>query len=345
MWTESPHYKWRASMRETRMQQNVRERADSNTKLWTKLGVVSAIAVPLLVWGLSFLPSYLIEQTSMEIRFLGTTTLVEKQGPLNDFHISVGDREIRKVTQLRYLIMNTGREPIRQQQIVTPPTICFDSTADLLDATIESRVPNDLQIDIVSVAGGSDVQLRFPLLNSGDQATLSVLIADQDIVRYSVTGRIAGIKSIHLTEDVATASPMDDERKEKLGAGVLVSAVLLLMATLTWLYYDARASVHRRLVEFTLMRLEDAPESEIHALLDHLAWWIRGKQMEKLRAELSGGALGDLPMHRQVRVRQLLLEPPRHLTEYRRFSIVLFLLSLTVFIISVFSHGSLSALL
>jgi hypothetical protein len=158
------------------------------------------------------------------------------------------DEEVRELSQLGFLIANTGERAI--SGFIEPPTIELPKDAKVLDASIEHRSPKDLRASL-RVSGepviGQSIVCEIPLLNRGEYFVVRLLISG------GVTFRELEVRL--LADDLPRvikfqALPYEATRERKSGvewgafaAGAIICGVAFCIGYSLWLLHLRQADL------------------------------------------------------------------------------------------------------
>lgn len=119
-------------------------------------------------------------------------SLIEKKTGVDGLSITYLGHEIDTLSKLVFTLKNTGRTPIEETDLVSPPTLKI-TQGELLNASIESMSPENIGSTIKK--SGNSISIKFPLLNPDDSITFSILLSDRN-PKYEVESRIKNISKI-----------------------------------------------------------------------------------------------------------------------------------------------------
>jgi len=157
----------------------------------TSLGLVLAalaIVIPIL-W------ERLANSTSLQLEHLSTTTLVERSPELTKLRILYDGQETQAVSRITFALVNSGYQPIKAQDVTKYPHVVFVGDGRLLESSVESLSPSNLDCTLAIDADGSGVIVAFPLLNAGDRLQFSVLYSGR-LTGHEADARIAKLPEI-----------------------------------------------------------------------------------------------------------------------------------------------------
>jgi hypothetical protein len=164
-----------------------------------KRHIGKATLLGLLIAGLGVISPILWDKyktkAGLELRHEAMVTLAEKTDALDKLQISYDSRPIPGVSKLVFSLLNFGRSPILQSELITPPQIRFTPPDVVLDAQIESSTPSNLGAVCTLEKPKGIVSISFPLMNPQDSVRFSVLVATAN-PNFDTSARIVGIKEL-----------------------------------------------------------------------------------------------------------------------------------------------------
>lgn len=172
-----------------------------NDKLWQIIGGVAAI-VAILVSLLTFYLGQRTSEKALSALVVSTSMLLNTDitKTAKDLRLIYGGKEVPNIAISQVRITNSGRQPIRSEDIELPISVGFYSTEIISSKVISSTPPG---LPITTEINGSSVNILRTLLNPGDEFTVEVVAVPQNLGKSIVTGvsgRIAGIKTIAFTD-------------------------------------------------------------------------------------------------------------------------------------------------
>jgi len=123
---------------------------------------------------------------------ISTSVLINSE----DFRLIYQEKDIPNVAVSNIRMTNSGRKPIRTDDIEAPISIGLNST-EIISSRVISSAPPDLRISTENSA--SEVIISKALLNPGDEFTVEIVSipkSSNETVISGVKGRIAGINKI-----------------------------------------------------------------------------------------------------------------------------------------------------
>lgn len=155
-----------------------------------------AIFMPIL-W-----PRY-VGKRALEARILSTISLLEKDPILDDLMISYKDKVIINLTKTRFVVINTGKTPITEDEVKVFPTIDFGPGTEILVTKILRTDPPNIVCSMATDQRLHKVTLRFRLLNPSDFVDFSVYVTGPIEKSPTIDARIEGIKQVSIVDKTA----------------------------------------------------------------------------------------------------------------------------------------------
>ncbi|MFX0197947.1 MAG: hypothetical protein ACFFCW_17645 [Candidatus Hodarchaeota archaeon] len=138
-------------------------------------------------------------KSSLELQHLSTTTLLEKSPAIAKLKIFYDNKEIDSLSKIRFALVNNGRKPIMEKDLISPPTIIFSKGANLLELKTERLIPENIEFRPELNSSARSAILSFPLLNPSDVIEFSILLAGR-LPNYKAEARIAGIAKLKIID-------------------------------------------------------------------------------------------------------------------------------------------------
>ena len=165
-----------------------------------KLGLVTVAG--LIIAGVGIIAPILWDQyktkAAIEVRLLSNSVVATPSRELEKLQFFYDGNPVPSLSRIELALTNTGRTPIRQEDIVSPVTLRIRN-ARILEARINRLVPADLAITHGFNASQDGIEFQFPLLNPGDTAFFTIMAATER-AEIEVAARIAGVKSLSYVE-------------------------------------------------------------------------------------------------------------------------------------------------
>lgn len=151
--------------------------------------------------AMAMLASYLSQRSdakefTAEVISSGKLLNEELLSTSEDFRLIYQGKDIPNVAVSNIRMTNSGRKPIRTDDIEAPISIGLNST-EIISSRVISSAPPDLPISTENSA--SEVIISKALLNPGDEFTVEIVSipkSSNETVISGVKGRIAGINKI-----------------------------------------------------------------------------------------------------------------------------------------------------
>ncbi len=114
---------------------------------------------------------------------------------------------IYSLSKMTFTLRNTGSAAVRSQDVSEPVHLQFPVSAKLLNVSVEKTSPLKFSFFAKSIPETSQVELDFPLLNSGDEGTFSVYLLNSDPQQPSFEGRVVDVPQLVYVESSQNADP------------------------------------------------------------------------------------------------------------------------------------------
>ena len=210
--------------------------------LFATVGVLSTIA-----WD------YYRSRIQLELQHLTTSILVQPGANIEGLHISFASRVIPSLSQLEFVLLNTGSRPIRGEDLVSRPTLRFVDDVELLDVATQSVVPDNLQHTLTMDSVDRSVTLDFPLMNPGDRVRFTVLATGLS-PGFTAAARVVGLNRLEVSDRREGAEGDARDLSWTVYALAGISA-LLLFGSLLGIYGNGREKELARLAKRGLLVL------------------------------------------------------------------------------------------
>jgi hypothetical protein len=136
-------------------------------------------------------------KVALELRQLSNSVVISHPQELDKLQLIYAGNQVQSLSRIEFELINVGRTPIRQADIVAPIRIKINN-ARIIDAKIRKMVPANLEATQELSTTQDAIALHFPLLNPGDALYLTLLAAT-DKAQVSTSARIAGLDSMKYT--------------------------------------------------------------------------------------------------------------------------------------------------
>lgn len=117
------------------------------------------------------------------------------------------DQPVPNLIRLDFTAMNTGKEPILEEDVKQFPTISLEGDGQILDVRVLSKQPLNLGEELLIDDTTSSFSLYFPLMNAGDFARFCVYYAGILRTAPLISARIAGIDNLVVVDNTTVGSP------------------------------------------------------------------------------------------------------------------------------------------
>jgi hypothetical protein len=219
-----------------------------------EIGIVTVLGLILAALGIvaPIVWDHYKSHTALQIRLISSSRLVGGGPTIDKLQFSYGGRPVAALSKLVFVLVNSGRTPIRSSDIITPPTVTFPD-AGVLDTHIDNVNPSNLVSSPTVNPSGHSVAIAFPLLNPSDQIQFSLLVeADQPHVDASA--RIAGLTVLEFIDQSGVAATT----RRRIPATVWIVGVFTafcLLFVFVAIHGSGEESVIKRIVESDLSLL------------------------------------------------------------------------------------------
>ena len=144
-----------------------------------------------------------VGKRALEVRILSTISLLEKDPILDELVISYRDKLITNLTKTRFVVINTGKKPITEDEVRVFPTIDFGPEAEILVTKIIRTDPPYIVCSIMANQHPGKATLIFRLLNPNDLVDFSVYVTGPIEKSPTINARIEGIKQVSIVDKIA----------------------------------------------------------------------------------------------------------------------------------------------
>lgn len=211
-------------------------------------------------------------RSAIELRHLGTTTILESSPTLQKVRIYYDDVPIQQLTSMRFALVNSGRRPILGSEVLSAPSLLFPANAQLLETRIDRLTPDNLTSEVTLDSTKNSIAVTFDLLNPGDEIQFSVLLASARC-QYGTSARIVGIRMLRSVDREEQVGP----QRRKIGwpsyvvAPFTVLALLMAIAMFVFIIKENRIRVRHIRQKMPLPKYENrsAYRAGVRQLLDY----------------------------------------------------------------------------
>lgn len=271
------------------------ERKASGTQTGSRVRRVGVAALLATVGVLSPMAwDYYQSRIQLELHHLTTNNLVQPGTNIEGLQISFASRAIPSLSQLEFVLLNTGSRPIRGADLVSKPTLRFTDDVELLDVTTQSVLPDNLQHTLTMNGPDRNVAVDFPLMNPGDRVRFTVL-ATGLAPEFTAAARVVGLNQL-VVRDRREVSE-DDGREVHWIVYVLgVISACLLVFTLFGIHAAGEEKELARLAERGLLVLPNGKTgTEYRDFITDLYSEHKSNELSRVMSFLDQ-VTGDLPL-------------------------------------------------
>ncbi len=160
-----------------------------------KLGLISVVSLLMTVLGVvaPIAWDYYSGQKNITLTALSRNMILSPSMDIDGLEINYKGTPLTTLNQTKFLVENTGSKSLRESDVVSPLKIKVDESVKILDAFVENKVPQNIEVDVQPY--NSYVEISFSLLNPSDTMVLNILTNTND-VEFTATARIAGVSEI-----------------------------------------------------------------------------------------------------------------------------------------------------
>jgi len=254
--------------------------------------IIVALVIALVAIFVQILWTHYVGTRALEARILSSISLLEKDPILDELTISYGDKVVTNLTKTRFVVINTGKTPITEDEVKAFPTIDFGQEAEILVTKILRTDPPNIVCNIITDQHLGKVTLSFGLLNPTDLVDFIVYVTGPIDKSPTIDARIEGIKQVNIVDE--TAEQIEAPRRTVwpvyiAGVPIVFFGILILFAVKGTLS-QRRA---RNLLTSNPHLLEEMTDkSQFERFIRDRMGFITEKQREELRSILDGEAKG-----------------------------------------------------
>lgn len=228
---------------------------------------------------------------SIELRVSKTSEIIAEAGNLAGLSILYNGEVVQSLSKTTFKLVNSGRTPIVEKDVVSPVTIRFQEGVGVIEAKIESSMPKDIGASILFDKAKGVVILRFPLMNPMDAIKVSVLSTSPNL-QFTHSARVAGIGSISVVKEEEESIKNEKSRWITIPVGAI--SVLMILAALVGLsQVRAELRVKRKLRNGSYQLPNLQTRQEFIGWIDREFFFTSNKERRALKTLAS--TLDDLP--------------------------------------------------
>lgn len=210
-------------------------------RVWATVLLAAAGVLTPIIW------EYYQSRIQLELHHMTTNILVKPGANIEGLQISFASRVIPSLSQLEFVLLNTGSRPIRGEDLVSKPTLRFADDVELLEAATQSVVPDNLQHTLTMDSVDRSVTVDFPLMNPGDRVRFTVL-ATGLAPKFAAVARVVGLSQLVVRDRRENSE--GDNRDVHWMVYVLAVVSVILLVLFSW-------GIHRSGKEKELARLAE----------------------------------------------------------------------------------------
>lgn len=147
-------------------------------------------------------------RSSLELKYVSFTTLIKKIDRLEELTIVYDGKPLDQISSTEFILLNSGRTPIVESDLISPPEITFPTDIEILDVRTETLNPMNLEVNISQIESTNAIAITFPLLNPGDYVHFSVL-TDSSSISFDATARIVGIGDLIVVQEAQATQAVE----------------------------------------------------------------------------------------------------------------------------------------
>lgn len=153
-----------------------------------------AIAFPLIATLIGFLYQRHLNKKQLGYQIIYQDEIIKRNSKYTGLKITFDDEEIEVLHLLTIKVLNNGRKPISSQDFHSPLEFYFTGDEKILSVEIINKNPLNLEIEFES--NSDSISFIPTLLNSRDNYTFQILIANSTAPIVLPKARIFGISKI-----------------------------------------------------------------------------------------------------------------------------------------------------
>jgi hypothetical protein len=218
-----------------------------------------AFFIPVLLFAGTIVWDKYKTKVGLEVRLVSTSSILNDSPSVEHLQVLYGGKPVPNLAKSEFVIVNIGRTPIQQSDLVSPPTITVLNSVQLFDVRKETPDPSNLQFALTADTADRSFTLTSPLLNPGDQIRVNT-ITSGPVTRFDASARIVGISHLKVTAQTLPTSKQRQENSQLL----LLVVVFLFSLTAFSLYTLGRESAVKVLFESGFAPVPDHGLSEVY---------------------------------------------------------------------------------
>jgi len=186
--------------------------------------------------------------SALELQYVSLETLVEKSDQFEKLTITYNGEDLEQISKADFILVNTGRTPIVEKDLVSPPQIAFAQDIEVLDVKIETLQPENSGAKVDFDKARNTVIITFPLLNPNDYIHFSVL-TNSKTLDFDAKARIARIPHLSVVQKIPRADKVSRNVSWTVYPVGIFSAVLFLVVVCAGIPTSAKEHRVKRLVK------------------------------------------------------------------------------------------------
>jgi hypothetical protein len=197
--------------------------------------------------------------------------------------VNVGDRRVENLWYAKLRYENSGRTPVRKDEIESKSRITF-SDAEVISASVSEKKPSNL--DITANKLSDSLELIHGLLNPSDYVVFDVLLATTKSPTVTCSYRISDIKDclfVNASQSPKEAYLVGAKINENIASFLILAANAFLMIFFLF-------------VLVTIVRA-------VVGLVRYLRWRYEAKSLEEVITKLYGSE--TVPLVRETKIKDI----------------------------------------
>jgi len=158
-------------------------------------------------------------------------SLIDVKDEIRDkLKVTYMDKIVPSISKCRYVIRNSGDEPIRPEDFTEMPWFSFGENVDVIDIKIIEKIPPNLHCNIQrDTFADSKITFKFDLLNPDDQVKVDFFYIGQLKGFPKIAGRIAGVT------EITNLTKLEGQRKSVSGKLILTKVLATIFILLIFI--------------------------------------------------------------------------------------------------------------
>jgi hypothetical protein len=118
-----------------------------------------------------------------------------------EMRVEYNGQPVSSLIKMKFVFRNTGSSAIKGEDIREPVRLYFPKSVLLLNSSVDRTSPSQFSFESTVDSQNSAVNCSFSLLNSGDEAYLSVYAYNSEPAMPEVRGRSVDVRQIQSSDD------------------------------------------------------------------------------------------------------------------------------------------------